>query len=346
MVVPFDLAALEVTGESVQVVQGVRHASGTYVDYTISDNGTLVYVPGGSSLGTTLVWVNRQGQATPLTEDQRAYGHPHLSPDGKRVAVDIGAAAGRDIWIYDVERKTHTRLTFEGSYNHFPVWTPDGKRVTFDSDRSGGPELYWKSADGSDEAELLLTKGGAQVATSWSSDGQILAFEDEKPTGGVDISLLPLEGDRTPVPFLDTSFNESGPMFSPDGHWLAYVSNESGSDEVYVQPYPGPGAKRLISTDGGVGPVWSADGRELFYREGFQMVAVAVETQPTFTAGTPQVLFAGVEYPLDGGGHPHYDISADGQHFLMKSLPQDAGPRSLYVVLNWFEELKRLVPTP
>ena len=344
--VPFDLDRLEVTGEPLPVLEGVMTDVSGAVEFSLSADGSLVYVPGGSLQGMTLAWVNRQGQATPLTDDLRPYGHVRLSPDGKLATTDIGSGIGLDIWIYDVERKTHTRLTFEGANNRHPVWTPDGKRVTFDSDRSGDRELYWKAADGSDEAELLLTRGGAQVATSWSPDGQILAFEEQNATGDWDISLLPLEGDRTPVPFLDTPFTERGPMFSPDGQWIAYVSNESGRNEVYVQPYPNPGGKRQISTDGGVEPVWSADGRELFYREGTQMVAVAVETQPTFTAGTPQVLFAGVEYPLDGTGHPGYAISADGQHFLMRSIPQDAGAMPLYVVLNWFEELKRLVPTP
>ena len=344
--VPFDLDRLEVTGEPVPVLEGVMTAGSGAAEFSLSADGSLVYVPGGNFQGMTLAWVNRQGQATPLTEDSHPYGHVRLSPNGNWATTDIASATGFDIWIYDVERKTNTRLTFEGSNNRHPIWTPDGNRVTFDSDRSGDRDLYWKPADGSDEAELLLTKEGAQVATSWSPDGQILAFEEQKPTGDWDISLLPLEGDRTPVPFLDTPFTERGPMFSPDGKWIAYVSNESGRNEVYVQPYPGPGGKRQISTDGGVEPVWSANGRELFYREGTQMVAVAVGTQPTFTAGTPQVLFAGAEYPLDTSGHPGYDVSADGQHFLMKSVPQDAGSTPLYVVLNWFEELKERVPVP
>ena len=211
---------------------------------------------------------------------------------------------------------------------------------------AGTVDLYWKLADGSGEAELLLKgEGGLQRLVTWTPDGQILAFAGQDANRGFDIIVLPLEGDRTPTPFLATSFDERAPAFSPDGHWLAYISNESGKNEVYVQPYPGPGGKRLISTNGGTEPVWSADGRELFYRQGIQIMAVAVETQPTFTTGTPQVLFAGSEYLADPAGHQGYDVSADGQRFLMVRSQQGIGATSLYIVLNWFEELKRLVPT-
>ena len=346
LAVPFDLAKLEVTGGPVPIVEGVQQAEASgAAQFSFSNSGSLVYLPSGQEvLSTTLVWVNRQGQMTPLAENQRSYQHPRLSPDGKRIAGGIRSGTDLDIWIYDIDRDTHTRLTFEG-VNGRPVWTLDGKRVAFDSSRSGTVDLYWKLADGSGEAELLLKgEGGLQRLVTWTPDGQILAFAGQDANRGYDILILPLEGDRTPAPFLATSFDERAPAFSPDGHWLAYISNESGKNEVYVQPYPGPGGKRLISTNGGTEPVWSADGRELFYRQGIQIMAVAVETQPTFTTGTPQVLFAGSEYPADPAGHQGYDVSADGQRFLMVRSQQGIGATSLYVVLNWFEELKRLAP--
>ena len=342
MVVPFDLAALEVTGDSVPVVQGVRQGPVGDVDYAISDNGTLVYVPSTSTggLNRTLVWVDREGLATPLIEDRQGYRRPRLSPDGQRVAVEVQLVANSDIWIYDIGRGTRMRLTVEG-INQSPVWTPDGTRVTFSSDRDDPQNLYWKPADGSGQAELLLNMNSLNslIPTSWSPDGESLAFYDT--SGARDIWALPREGDASP--FLATAFNERSPMFSPDGRWLAYVSNESGRDEVYVQPYPGPGGKWPISTEGGTEPRWSADGRELFYRLGDKMMVVEVQSEPAFTSGRPQLVFEG-PYLTDLYATSNYDISPDGQRFLM--IKEEEGQQDqINVILNWFEELKRLVPT-
>jgi len=341
MAVPFDLATLEVTGDSVPVVQGVRQTTTGFVDYSISDNGTLVYVPSTGGLDGTLVWVDRQGLATPLIEDRQAYRRPRLSPDGQRVAVAFQSEANSDIWIYDIGRGTRMRLTVEGN-NESPVWTPDGTRVTFWSDRDGIQDLYLKPADGSGQAELLLNmnSGNILIPTSWSPDGESLAFYDV--TSSRDIWVLPRGGDG--APFVVTAFNEGSPLFSPDGRWLAYGSNESGRDEIYVQPYPGPGVKWPISTEGGTEPRWSADGRELFYRLGDKMMVVEVQSEPAFTSGRPQLVFE-VPYLRDQFATSNYDISPDGQRFLMIKADQAEVPQ-INVVLNWFEELKRLVPTP
>jgi len=232
------------------------------------------------------------------------------------------------------------RLTVEGN-NSFPVWTPDGKRVTFTSTRDGPQNLYWKPADGSGQAELLLNMNSLNIltSTSWSPDGESLAFYDS--SGTRDIWALPREGDAST--FVATAFTERSPMFSPDGRWLAYVSDESGRDEIYVQPYPGPGGKWPISSEGGIEPHWSADGRELFYRLGDKMMVVEVQSEPAFTSGRPQLVFEG-PYVL-GTSVANYDISPDGQRFLM--IKEEGGQQDqINVVLNWFEELKRLVPTP
>jgi serine/threonine-protein kinase len=189
----------------------------------------------------------------------------------------------------------------------------------------------------------LLERQGAQFPNSLSPDGRLLAFSELSP--GVrtrDIWVMPLEGDRTPTPFLTTPFNERSPAFSPDGQWIAYVSDESGNDEVYVQPYPGPGGKLAISTSGGVTPVWSPGGGEIFYLNGDQMFAVTLETEPTLNAGKPRLLFEG-QY-VQSEAIPQYDVSSDGQHFVMIQSAQEAAPTELHVVLNWFEELKRLAP--
>jgi len=286
--------------------------------------------------------VDRQGLATPLIEDRQAYRRPRLSPDGQRVAVEVQSAPNSDIWIYDIGRGTRMRLTVEGN-NQSPVWMPDGTRVTFRSVRDGPQDLYWKPADGSGQAELLLNLNSQNslVPSSWSPDGESLAFY-EAITGANNIWALLREGEALPI--VATAFNERSPMFSPDGRWLAYVSNESGRDEVYVQPYPGPGGKWPISTEGGTELRWSADGRELFYRLGDKMMVVEVQSEPAFSSGRPQLVFEG-PYLTDNFATPNYDISLDGQRFLMIKK-EEGSTAQINVVLNWFEELKRLVPTP
>jgi Tol biopolymer transport system component len=247
-----------------------------------------------------------------------------------------------DIWVYDVTRDTLTRLTFDGS-NDLPRWTPDGKRIVFRSVRGQTFNLFWKPADGSGREERLMSMDHAIFPAWWSPDGKLLAYVDNNSSTQRDLWVLPLEGDRKPRPLIRTPFNESAPVFSPDGRWLAYVSDESGRFEIYVQPYPGPGGKWQISTDGGTEPLWARNG-ELFYRDDSKMMVVETTTQPSFTASKPRVLFDG-PYEKTTGTLAFYDASADGQRFLMlKPSESDQGATQINVVLNWFEELKRKVP--
>ena len=271
------------------------------------------------------------------------YEFPRLSPDGRRIAVTV-VEQETQLWQYDLSRETLTRLTFEGKSNVNPAWTPDGKRIAFLSSKDGASNIFWQLADGSGGLERLTTSEYVHIPSSWSRDGQLLAFIENNPTTGQDIWVLRLS-DRKAQPFLQTPFNESVPRFSPDARWLAYVSNESGRFEVYVQPYPGPGGKWQISTEGGMEPVWNPNGRELFFRNGDKMMAVDIATQPSFVAGKPKVLFAGPYLPTPLTT-PNYDVSPDGQRFLMlKSSEQgQATPMQINVVLNWFEELKQKVP--
>ncbi len=281
--------------------------------------------------------VDRQGNARPLIGERQNFEEPRLSPDGKRIGVRIEDAGKWDVWVYDIDRGTRTRLTVEGSDNRGPLWSPDGTRITFASRRSGSLNLYWKMADGSGEAQPLLEHSGRQSPDSWSPDGRLLAFSSSRSVEERDIWVLPMEGERTPMEFLATSFNEHHSAFSPDGHWLAYVSDESGRNAVYVQPYPGPGRRVAISPSGGDVPHWSPDGTEIFYRNGDQMLAVSVETEPAFTARKPRLLFEG-RYETD------YDVSTDGRHFVMIRTEYASSPTEIRVVLNWFDELERLVP--
>jgi eukaryotic-like serine/threonine-protein kinase len=346
MAVPFDPQRLEVTGTAVPVAEGVQQstASGA-AQYSFSSTGSLVYVHGGlQSAQLRLVWVSRNGAEQPLAAPAHAYLAPRLSPDGRRVAVSI-MEQETQVWLYDLSRETSTRLTFEGNYNLNPAWTPDGKRIAFESNKEGTPNLFWQLADGSGGLERLTTSEYIHAPISWSPDGQLLAFFEINPTTGFDIWLLRL-GDRKAQPFLQTRFDEAVARFSPDGRWLAYTSDESGRYEIYVQPYPGPGGKWLISTEGGTEPAWNPNGRELFYRSGDKMMAVEIATQPGFAAGTPRMLFEG-RYERAPVPIANYDVSRDGQRFLMLKPSESAGaaPTQINVVLNWFEELKRRVPT-
>jgi len=271
-----------------------------------------------------------------LAAPGRQYNSPRLSPDGQRVVVSIGA----NLWLYDIPRDNLSRFTFQ--QGTFPLWTPDGKRITFQSNRLGGtPKMFWKAADGTGVAEQLSEGELPHTAHSWSPDGKWLAFSERSPASNSDIWVLSLEEERKPQVFLQTPGNETGIVFSPDGRWLAYRSNESGREEIYVQPFPATGAKWQISTEGGQEAVWARSG-EIFYRNGGRMMAVEVSTEPTFTAGTPKLLFEGEFQSY--GPRAVYDVTPDGQKFLMITIGIQQ-VAELNVIQNWFEELKRLVPT-
>jgi len=355
MALPFDPQRLTATGAAVPVVDGVMESGTGSAQYSFSDTGSLIYVPGGvQAAQLQLVWVGRNGAEQPVPAPAHSYHFPHLSPDGQRAAVSV-TEQGTQTWMYDLSRETLSRFTFQGSVNIPGAWTHDGKRFAFqsNSDKEGQQNIFWQLADGSGGLERLTTSENLQAASSWSPDGQLLAFIEVTPTTGIDIWVLrmsdPSGGSgqvRKAQPFLQTPFNETAPRFSPDGRWLAYMSDESGRYEIYVQPYPGPGGKWQISTDGGTEPVWNPNGRELFYRSGAKMMTVDISTQPGFAAGRPRMLFEG-RYEPSPLTFPNYDVSPDGQRFLMVKPSESAGaaPTQINVVLNWFEELKQKVPT-
>jgi len=341
MAVPFDLRRLELKGTPVPVVQDVmQRQAPAPAQYSVSATGSLVYVAGSAQASQSkLVWVSRSGGEQPLPAPARDYGVLRLSPDGRSVAL----TSRGQIWIYDLVRDTLTRLTFEGGLNGLPVWTPDGKRIAFSSDREGALNIFWKMADGSGGLDRLTSSERIQAPFSWSPNGQLLSFLQYDPAPAIWVLRL---SDRKAQPFLQTAANEGAPEFSPDGRWIAYASDESGRREVYVQPYPGPGGKWQISTDGGSEPVWSRNGRELFYRTGDKVMAVEIATEPGFSAGKPKMLFEGHYLSTTSEPGPYFDVSPDGQKFLMlKPVTQEqATPTQINVVLNWTEELKRLVP--
>ena len=345
MAVPFDSDRLEVMGTPAPVLEGVmalgNNTGGGH--YSFSSQGLLVYVPGSglAEAGRKLVWVDRNGMEEPLGAPLRAYENSRLSLDGRRVAFTI-RDANPDIWVYEIARQTLSRFTFDEGEDERPVWTPDGMWLTFSSERTDGRILFRKQADGGGEEEPLVTLQEHAHGTSWSPDGRVLSFETSVSSN--DVWMLPSEGDRKPTRFLSAPFFEGSPRFSPDGRWIAYVSNESGRNEVYVQPYPGPGGKWQVSTEGGTEPVWARSGRELFYRNGDKMMVVEVATQSTFSPGSPKLVFEGV-HGMFVGTLANYDVSPDGQRFLMiQEAASGEALTQINVVLNWFEELKQRVP--
>jgi serine/threonine-protein kinase len=347
---PFDVDRLTVTGPPAVVLEGVTGDVTTgAVHHAISGEGTLIYVPGDvQGASYALARMDRSGQVNPLSAPQRTYLELSTSPDGQRVAVVVGGVNEYDIWIFDSRRGTLSRLTFGGT-NRTPRWSPDGKRVAYMSQRTGKGRLYWKAADGSGEAHLIrqldLPENSRPFVDAWSPDGKLISLAIYNVSTRNDIWVVPVDGAGEHERFLETNFDEYQSAFSPDGRWLAYMSTESGRPEIYVQAFPGPGGKWQVSTVGGEAPRWSRNGRELFYHVGARMMAVPVETSPSFRVGTPQILFD-TFFDLRTDGGTVYDVASDGKSFVMvRPSNEQSQARQVNIVLNWFDELRRLAPT-
>jgi eukaryotic-like serine/threonine-protein kinase len=361
---PFDAAQGTLATTPIPLLDRVATARLGSSYFAVSASGVLVYAPADAEPpARSLVLVDREGRSTRASALAAAYEYPRFSRDGRRLAVTIAAANGGDVWVYDLERDTRTRVT-TGGMSRRPIWAADGSRLAFEWRGPAVWSLYAKAADGAGTQQPLidappplladgwmdpmagvlpgsvpsLTGAHVQSPSSWATGGP-LAFVEHKPNGERDIWVLP--PGESAVPFLITPFDESAPEFSPDGRFLAYVSDESGLPEVYVQPHPGPGGKWLISTGGGTDPVWSSDSRELFYRRGDSVMSVAVRLAPSFQAGPPREIFN--MHDETPGDARNYDVSPDGRRFVMVQGSRVVAPEGLSVVLDWLGELS-LVP--
>jgi serine/threonine protein kinase/Tol biopolymer transport system component len=359
---PFDLERLAVTGDGIVVLEGLQ-------TYAVSDSGTLVYIPqpavaaGAASAavsGNTLVWVDRQGNEEPLGFAPHEYDSLSISPDGTQVATCYSTGGFKDIYILDLSREIPRLLTFDKAEDDNPIWTRDGQRIVFHSLRGGGTGgIYSKAADGTGEVDLLCSVPNRwSIPASWSKDGRALVmldYEHEFPLN-FDIWMLSIKANRERKPLLQGKHAEVQPKISPDGRWMAYTSDESGKAEVYVRTFPSVNEGRWqVSSDGGNSPLWSPDGRELFYRNGDATISVKVETEPTFKHGNPKTLFRG-PYVTPLFDNSPWDISPTTKKFLMlkppattatKSIKQEGASipqQKIIVVLNWFEQLKERVP--
>jgi serine/threonine protein kinase/Tol biopolymer transport system component len=333
---PFDSSRLQVMGPAIRRLGGVRRDGKPY--FAVGADGTLIYVPAGQNR-RRLVWVNRGGGTAPFAREERPFSHPRISPDGTRVVVQEGDGPN-EFWTYDVERGTRTRLSATGNR---PIWTSDSRRITFQKNGN----LYSAPVDDSAEPELVVARDPAatsQFPLAWSRDGTKLLYSRPTRDRNRDVFVLHVGG--APAPVLATARDERAAMFSPDGRWIVYAAQEPGrEEEVYVQQYPGPAGRIVISHGGGIEPVWSAKGDEIFYRslDGRRMMVVEVRTGPSFQAGTPRLLFEGPFPALGGSFWSNYDVTADARRFLMVESTEGLSSR-LNVAPRWLDDVLRSGP--
>jgi serine/threonine protein kinase/Tol biopolymer transport system component len=341
MAQPFDGRRLVLTGDAFPIAEQIQTTgiNPPYGVFSTSENGVLGYQTGTGG-AANLVWFDRAGKQVSVLGDPAAYSDPELSPDGKRASVSISDGKQRDIWLYDVARGLRTRFTFDPADELQSIWSPDGSRVVFNSRRKGHLDLFEKASSGAGSEDVLFEDNLEKYPVSWSPDGRFILYDSFGSPTGLDLWVLPLSEDRKPVPFLNTKFNEAAGQFSPDGRWVAYQSDESGKNEVYVTPFPGPGGKWQISTGGGGFPRWRHDGNEIFYlAPDNKLMAAAVNGKgSSFEVGAVKPLF---ETRAVVGLRNRYAVSADGQRFLINTAPEQAASAPITVVLNWTAGLKK-----
>jgi serine/threonine-protein kinase len=337
----FDSGRLDVSGEAIPVLEQVETGgiNGGAYQLALSAAGTLLYGQGAPHASSSLVWVDRQGTEEPLPIPPGEYSWPRLSHDGRQLAATVTSATGSDVWVYDLSRSTGTRVT-TGDRNLWPIWSPDGTRVLYASSRTGSTNVYSRPAGGGGAEEQLTATDYTSFAHSISSDGKALVVSELTPTTPAALRILTLNGTRNATTFYapPPGAGVVNAAISPDGRWLAYTTTESGRNEVYARPFPGGGAATQVSTAGGSEPAWARSGRELFFRNGPDVMAVEIDNRAdTLSVGPPKKLFSG-NY-LTAGVRVGYDVSAAGRFLFVKPSAAPVDPRRVQVVVNWFDEL-------
>jgi Tol biopolymer transport system component/predicted Ser/Thr protein kinase len=336
---PFDAKALKTTGEPIPLAEKIGTDNVGLARFSVSNDGVLAYRTG--EVGGRLVWRDRAGRELETLGDIGDYTNPALSPSGDRLAFSLNDSRNSkaDVWVRDLGRGVNSRFTLGPGNNFRPVWSPDGATIVFTSDRGGGGDLYEKTTRGPAEEKLLLHTDEYKSALSWSKDGKYITYASLSPKNRFDLWALPTFGDKKPIPIAVSPFNEVNPALSPDGRYVAYVSNESGRDEIYVQTFPGAGGKWQVSNGGGSDPSWRDDGKEMYYRSPDQkLMAVEVHTVGAdFQAGVPRALFPIQIRP--GNPRNKYAPSADGQRFIIAAPLGRASMSPTTVVLNWMAGL-------
>jgi dipeptidyl aminopeptidase/acylaminoacyl peptidase len=346
----FDLGSLRLTGEPVRIAEGLDYYRSTgSAAFSVSDFGGLAYH--GNPGALELSWFDRQGKALAPVGGRQKFGNLRISPEGERAAVEVvePRLGTSDIWIYQLSRGIPIRLTTDLNDEQYPAWSPDGRRIMFGSDRGTGvdasSDFFAKSSDGMGDEETVFVHVGPQFLEDWSRDGRFAAYRDGTRETGADLWILPLDGDRKPWPFVRSRFEEWGSRFSPDSAWLAFVSDDSGTSEVYLAPLRGSGAKTRVSTGGGVSPRWRRDGRELFYLsgDGRTVMSVPIDLTPTLRVGTPVRLFTtAAEAGFRGNARDRaYDVTPDGTRFLFSVSADQTASSRITVVLDWPALLRR-----
>lgn len=336
---------MAITGNPIPILDNVPFGTvGGASAVAVSDDATIVYqrsAPANNS-SRSFLWIDQARTAKAIAVQSRLFQDPRVSPDGQRVVFEI-SNEGEDIWVLDLRRDAMTRLTFDPGEDETPVWSPDGTWVAYAGSHSGtgaARNVFRKSADGSGSEEQVFASGNHMHVDDWSRDGGALLVSIEGAETQSDVWVLPLDGKGKAQSLLSTKFNERNARLSPDGRWIAYTSNESGTDEVYVQPYPSLAGKWQVSTRGGNQAVWSRDGRTLYYRGGGQLVAVELTPGATFQLSAPRALFEDV-YETKGITHIGYDIAPDGRFLFVRDNVNAAAEKYLSVVDNFLPELKR-----
>ncbi len=343
MALPFDPKRLQTTGEAFPVAEQIHFELFTNrTSFSVSQNGNLVYQTGTDKEELRLLWYDRSGKRIGTIRQSSVYVNHRISPDGKRIAISQADARDTDVWLYEIAREVWTRFTFDPSIDRWPIWSPDGATIVFASQRKSN-NLYERTASGAGREEVLLETNQNKFPSDWSRDGKFLAYHSSDPKSVSDIWILPMnqKAERKPFIFLQTEFNEQRAVFSPDGRWIAYQSNESGRPEVYIRPFPGPGGKWQVSTKGGTHPRWRSDGKELFYL-GLDRKIMAAEIRlgsSSVDVGSAIALFQTSAFT--GGGRDAYNVTGDGQRFLVSSQASEGVSSPVTLVVNWVGEIKK-----